>query len=204
MTGRSALFRIASPEQSRTVIAGFLLVALVAEGIRLVSGTVTIHTAPAQLQAAHVRAPGTRAPDVNAIVAANLFGANTANVVPVESNLSGLVLAGTMAMVSPEEGMAIMAAADGTQRLLLAGDSIGGQATLKSVYQEYIVVERAGVLETIHVAQTSRAQLMASMGLPPPAAAPAQVWPEKPKQVALTELPDRGNTFVLTSGFATE
>jgi general secretion pathway protein C len=90
--------------------------------------------------------------DVQSVVAAHLFGIATvdpaaqdpANAPPSTANL---VLAGTIATQDPKRGVAIISDG-GPSKVYSVGDTIGG-ATLHSVYLDHVILDRAGILETL-------------------------------------------------------
>ena len=101
-------------------------------------------------------APSHAAPgvDVQSVVAAHLFGVATADPAaqdPANAPLSSanLVLAGTIATQEPKHGIAIISDG-GPARVFSVGDNVGG-ATLHSVYLDHVILDRAGVLETLQL-----------------------------------------------------
>jgi len=98
--------------------------------------------------APHVR-PGV---DVQKVVSAHLFGmaaaepgAQDPSNVPLSS--ANLVLAGTIASQDPKHGVAIITDG-GPSKVYSVGDNVSG-ATLHSVYLDHVILDRAGVLETL-------------------------------------------------------
>ena len=98
--------------------------------------------------APHVR-PGV---DVQKVVSAHLFGmaaaepgAQDPSNVPLSS--ANLVLAGTIASLDPKHGVAIITDG-GPSKVYSVGDNVSG-ATLHSVYLDHVILDRAGVLETL-------------------------------------------------------
>jgi general secretion pathway protein C len=98
--------------------------------------------------APHVR-PGV---DVQKVVSAHLFGVAAAEPgaqdpadVPLSS--ANLVLAGTIASQDPKHGVAIITDG-GPSKVYSVGDNVSG-ATLHSVYLDHVILDRAGVLETL-------------------------------------------------------
>jgi general secretion pathway protein C len=90
--------------------------------------------------------------DVQSVISAHLFGIATidpatqdpANAPPSTANL---VLAGTIATQDPKRGVAIISDG-GPSKVYSVGDNIGG-ASLHSVYLDHVILDRAGILETL-------------------------------------------------------
>ncbi|MDP9082721.1 MAG: type II secretion system protein GspC [Pseudomonadota bacterium] len=90
--------------------------------------------------------------DLQSVVSAHLFGVATAdpagqdldNAPPTTANL---VLAGTIASQDPKRGVAIISDG-GPAKVYAVGDSVGG-AALHSVYLDHVILDRAGMLETL-------------------------------------------------------
>jgi general secretion pathway protein C len=98
--------------------------------------------------APHVR-PGV---DVQKVVSAHLFGiaaVEPGGQDPASAPLSSanLVLAGTIASQDPKHGVAIISDG-GPSKVFSVGDNVSG-ATLHSVYLDHVILDRAGVLETL-------------------------------------------------------
>jgi len=96
----------------------------------------------------HVR-PGV---DVQKVVSAHLFGIAAVEPGaqdPANAPLSSanLVLAGTIASQDPKHGVAIISDG-GPSKVYSVGDNVSG-ATLHSVYLDHVILDRAGVLETL-------------------------------------------------------
>ena len=90
--------------------------------------------------------------DVQSVVAAHLFGLAVADPTtqdPANAPLSSanLVLAGTIATRDPKHGIAIISDG-GPGKVFSVGDTVTG-ATLHSVYLDHVILDRAGVLETL-------------------------------------------------------
>ena len=98
--------------------------------------------------APHVR-PGV---DAQKVVSAHLFGVAAVEPGaqdPADAPLSSanLVLAGTIASQDPKHGVAIISDG-GPSKVYSVGDNVSG-ATLHSVYLDHVILDRAGVLETL-------------------------------------------------------
>jgi len=96
----------------------------------------------------HVR-PGV---DAQKVVSAHLFGVAAVEPGaqdPADAPLSSanLVLAGTIASQDPKHGVAIISDG-GPSKVYSVGDNVSG-ATLHSVYLDHVILDRAGVLETL-------------------------------------------------------
>ena len=92
--------------------------------------------------------------DVQGVVAAHLFGvavADPSTQDPENAPLSSanLVLAGTIATHDPKHGIAIISDG-GPARVYSVGDNLSG-ASLHSVYLDHVILDRAGVLETLRL-----------------------------------------------------
>jgi general secretion pathway protein C len=90
--------------------------------------------------------------DVQRVVSAHLFGTAVAEAAiqdPAHAPLSSanLLLAGTIATGDPKHGIAIISDG-GPAKVFSVGDRVGG-ATLHSVYLDHVILDRAGVLETL-------------------------------------------------------
>jgi general secretion pathway protein C len=90
--------------------------------------------------------------DIQSVVSAHLFGIATvdpatqdpANAPPTTANL---VLSATIATQDPKRGVAIISDG-GPSKVYSVGDTVGG-ASLHSVYLDHVILDRAGVLETL-------------------------------------------------------
>jgi general secretion pathway protein C len=116
--------------------------------------------------APHVR-PGV---DVQKVVSAHLFGIaalEPGGQDPANAPLSSanLVLAGTIASQDPKHGVAIITDG-GPSKVYSVGDNVSG-ATLHSVYLDHVLLDRAGVLETLMLPrQLAGSRPMAAMRRP--------------------------------------
>jgi general secretion pathway protein C len=90
--------------------------------------------------------------DVNEILAAHLFG--SAEVAPVSGEDAprtrvALILAGTLAVSDPTQGLAIVGETAQSGRLYAVGAMLPGGVKLHEVYTDRVVLDRDGNLETL-------------------------------------------------------
>jgi general secretion pathway protein C len=90
--------------------------------------------------------------DVQGLVSAHLFGVatvdqSTQDPANAPQSTAKLVLAGTIATQDPKRGVAIIGDG-GPAKVYSVGDNVGG-ASLHSVYLDHVILDRAGVLETL-------------------------------------------------------
>jgi general secretion pathway protein C len=90
--------------------------------------------------------------DVRSVVSAHLFGVATVDPAtqdPANAPLSSanLVLTGTIASEDPKHGIALISDS-GPSKVYSVGDNVNG-ATLHSVYLDHVILDRAGILETL-------------------------------------------------------
>ena len=133
------------------VLAALIAVELARVAITLLGGgpVKSVQTAPRQATAAVAVPTGI---DGAQISAAHLFGiakleptAQDPDNAPLSA--ANLVLAGTIATQDPRRGVAIISDG-GPSKVYAVGDSVGG-AALHSVYMDRVLLDRAGVLETL-------------------------------------------------------
>ena len=137
------------PAYVSLILAALIAIELARMAISFLGGPVKTPQPVVNRPAApHVR-PGV---DVQKVVSAHLFG--TAAVEPgaqdpADAPLSSanLVLAGTIASQDPKHGVAIISDG-GPAKVFSVGDNVSG-ATLHSVYLDHVILDRAGVLETL-------------------------------------------------------
>jgi general secretion pathway protein C len=137
------------PAYVALILAALIAVELARVAISFLGGPVktpqpVVNRPPAQ----HVR-PGV---DVQKVVSAHLFGiaaVEPGGQDPASAPLSSanLVLAGTIATRDPKHGVAIISDG-GPSKVFSVGDNVSG-ATLHSVYLDHVILDRAGVLETL-------------------------------------------------------
>src|SRR5271154_4241784 len=90
--------------------------------------------------------------DVQSVISAHLFGVatvdpSTQDPANAPQSTANLVLAGTIASQDPKRGVAIISDG-GPSKVYSVGANVSG-ATLHSVYLEHVILDRAGVLETL-------------------------------------------------------
>jgi general secretion pathway protein C len=128
-----------------------LAIALGAEAANVVTRLAGSGSSPtaAQVTAA---APQPTHIDVAAIAAGHLFGAAPV-AAPTATNAPqttmALVLTGTIAANHPEDGLAILGPSVTQVRVYGVGDNVPGGARLHAVYDDRVLLDRAGRLETL-------------------------------------------------------
>jgi general secretion pathway protein C len=137
------------PAYVSLILAALIAVELARMAISFLGGPVKTPQPVVNRPAApHVR-PGV---DVQKVVSAHLFGIAAVEPGaqdPADAPLSSanLVLAGTIASQDPKHGVAIISDG-GPAKVFSVGDNVSG-ATLHSVYLDHVILDRAGVLETL-------------------------------------------------------
>jgi general secretion pathway protein C len=137
------------PAYLSLILAALIAIELARVAISFLGGPVKTPQPVANRPAApHVR-PGV---DVQKVVSAHLFGiaaVEPGGQDPASAPLSSanLVLAGTIASQDPKHGVAIITDG-GPSKVYSVGDNVSG-ATLHSVYLDHVILDRAGVLETL-------------------------------------------------------
>jgi general secretion pathway protein C len=139
----------AGPNLVSSVLAILIVAQLVSLAISVLSGRVK---SPQPVMAHAVPPHRVARIDVQSLVAAHLFGMAVADPTtqdPANAPLSSanLVLAGTIATRDPKHGIAIISDG-GPAKVFSVGDTVTG-ATLHSVYLDHVILDRAGVLETL-------------------------------------------------------
>jgi general secretion pathway protein C len=137
------------PTYVSLILAALIAVELVRMAISFLGGPVKTPQPVVNRPAApHVRS----GVDVQKVVSAHLFGTATVEpgaqdpaTAPLSS--ANLVLAGTIASQDPKHGVAIITDG-GPSKVYSVGDNVSG-ATLHSVYLDHVILDRAGVLETL-------------------------------------------------------
>ncbi len=138
------------PRAVSLVLAALIAVDLARIAYPLLAGTPVKSPQPiAAGPAARSQHPGV---DIQSVISAHLFGVATVdpatqdptNAPPSTANL---VLAGTIATQDPKHGVAIISDG-GPSKVYSVGNNIGG-ASLHSVYLDHVILDRAGVLETL-------------------------------------------------------
>ena len=137
------------PAYVSLILAALIAIELARMAISFLGGPVKSPQPVVNRPAApHVR-PGV---DVQKVVSAHLFGiaaVEPGGQDPASAPLSSanLVLAGTIASQDPKHGVAIITDG-GPSKVYSVGDNVSG-ATLHSVYLDHVILDRAGVLETL-------------------------------------------------------
>jgi len=139
-----------SPTYVSFILAALIVVELARMAVSALSGPVkSPEPVPTRSPAAPARHGGV---DVQSVVSAHLFGIATADPAaqdpdhaPLSS--SNLMLAGTIATQDPKHGVAIISDG-GPSKVYAIGDNVNG-ATLHSVYLDHVILDRAGILETL-------------------------------------------------------
>ena len=137
------------PAYVSLILAALIAIELARVAISFLGGPVKTPQPVVNRPAApHVR-PGA---DVQKVVSAHLFGiaaVEPGGQDPASAPLSSanLVLAGTIASQDPKHGVAIISDG-GPSKVYSVGDNVSG-ATLHSVYLDHVILDRAGVLETL-------------------------------------------------------
>ncbi len=115
--------------------------------------------APTGMQA--MSAPSGTTADVQAIADNHLFGTADAEAAPApvvaaddnlsDTQLTNLVLKGTIASTIPEFSVAIIADRNSEQKVYVIGDSVASGATLHAVYRERVVLNESGALTNLRI-----------------------------------------------------
>jgi general secretion pathway protein C len=149
--------------------------------------------------------PSARAPqsvDVQSIINAHMFGV-AAPESPTDTDPSdapetrmSLVLAGTIASSDPKGGLGIIGETAATAKVYKVGDSIVGGARLNAVYDDRVILERAGQLEALLLPREYRGGAGANPAALPPrpiASAPAGAGAEVADRVRRLIAQDPGS-----------
>jgi general secretion pathway protein C len=88
---------------------------------------------------------------VSEITSAHLFGETqrTVDDPNAPQTTAQLVLAGVLAVPDPKRGLAIIGPSAGNAKLYTVGSAIPGGVTLYSVYQDRVLLDRGGVIESL-------------------------------------------------------
>jgi general secretion pathway protein C len=137
------------PAYASLILAALIAVELARMAVSFLGGPVKTPQPVVNRPAAPHARPGV---DVQKVVSAHLFGvaavepgAQDPSNAPLSS--ANLVLAGTIASQNPKQGVAIITDG-GPSKVYSVGDNVSG-ATLHSVYLDHVILDRAGVLETL-------------------------------------------------------
>jgi general secretion pathway protein C len=170
---RLAQWPSGSPEQWMAIAGRHLppvvtavLVIVIAYQAAALTWTLLSHEAADQRQpvvavptGADTRAPGTASTDLSALSGAHLFGRAEAQaaqpppaVLDAPDTTLNLRLTGVIAFPDGEPGYAIIAAGRNEERYYVTGQAIeGANATLHSVLEDRVILNRGGVLETLRL-----------------------------------------------------
>jgi general secretion pathway protein C len=90
---------------------------------------------------------------VSEITSAHLFGETHSTVDDANAPQTSvqLVLAGVLAVPDPKRGLAIIGPSSGTAKLYSVGSAIPGGVSLHSVYSDRVLLDRAGVIESLYL-----------------------------------------------------
>jgi general secretion pathway protein C len=151
------------PKLVSFVFGALILLQLLVIGSSLISKPLKV---PQPVPAALPRAQRSGA-DIQTVVSAHLFGVAAADSSAQDpenapQSSANLLLAGTIATQDPRHGVAIISDGGAPSKVYSVGERISG-AALHSVYLDHVILDRAGVLET----------LLLPRQLPPSGRAPA-------------------------------
>src|ERR1700730_15822445 len=137
------------PSLASACLAALIVVELARIAISMLGGPVK---SPQPVMTRAVQPQTHSGVDVQSVVSAHLFGIAAVDPGaqdPANAPLSSanLVLAGTIATQNPKRGVAIISDG-GPSKVFAVGDNVSG-ATLHSVYLDHVILDRAGVLETL-------------------------------------------------------
>jgi general secretion pathway protein C len=141
--------RVNGPAYASLILAALIVVELARLAVSLLSGPVK---SPEPVLTGALPARRNSGVDVQSVVSAHLFGIATVDPGvqdPANAPLSSanLVLAGTIATQDPKRGIAIISDG-GPSKVYAVGENVNG-AMLHSVYLDHVILDRAGVLETL-------------------------------------------------------
>jgi general secretion pathway protein C len=151
------------PKLVSFVFGALILLQLLVIGSALISKPLKV---PQPVPAAMPRAQRSGA-NIQSVVSAHLFGVAAADSAAQDPDnapqtSANLLLAGTIATQDPKHGVAIISDGGAPSKVYSVGERVGG-AALHSVYLDHVILDRAGVLET----------LLLPRQLPPSGRAPA-------------------------------
>jgi general secretion pathway protein C len=126
--------------------------------------------------------------DVAAITNAHLFGsapvaAASGSAANAPRTGMALVLTGTMAANNPKEGLAILGPNPSAVRVYAVGDSVPGGARLHAVYEDRVLLDRSGSIESLMLPR------QVPGGAAPPAARPSPAYAAERVRQLITENP---------------
>jgi len=129
--------------------------------------------------------------DVSQLIRAPLFGAppvSTANGANAPRTRVALVLTGTLAVSDPKQGLAIIGETAQSGRVYAVGGTLPGGVRLHEVYQDRVVLDRDGTLETLPLPR----QTLAGAGGARPALSPNGNGGEPPLSESVQQLIAQG------------
>ena len=144
---------------------------------------------------ADARNSGPGAADLDAIIAANLFG--VARAAPAEAAVASataeslvetrlpLVLHGVFVAEIPAESTAIVARKGRPEELIRIGERVPGNATLESVYLDHVLLRRGRSLERLAFPDSDR-----SIATPSPRPEPARAGSPEPRAMPGESVPE--------------
>jgi len=114
--------------------------------------------------------------DIGGLVNAHLFGnavvQNTGDSANAPPSSMPLILAGVLATEDPKEGMAIIGESAQTAKVVSVGKQVPGGAILHSVYNDKVIIDRNGALESVLLPHKGAGAMSTEpMPQPPPVAA---------------------------------
>jgi len=167
---------MATPERWRTLQARgpriavwVLAVAIGVQAAFIVTRLAGAGHAAAPVTAAPVANSPTRTVDVATIARAKLFGEAPVAVAsgePAPATSMPLVLSGIISARDPKSGMAILGPTVQAAKVYAVGDSVPGGAKLNAVYEDHVLLDRGGSLETLSLPR----QFARGGAAPPPLA----------------------------------
>lgn len=130
-----------------------LAIAIGAQAASIVTRLAGAGSAPAPAQLT-IAASGPRPVDVAGIASGHLFGAAPVAVAGTGATSAprttmALILSGIIAVNRPNEGMAIIGPSATQVKVYAVGDSVPGGARLHAVYDDRVLLDRAGRLEAL-------------------------------------------------------
>lgn len=133
-----------------------------------------------------LRAAVAPAVDAERIVAAHLFGVVAATAAPHAEVAGAVRVLGLVAFADPAQGLALLAAGDGTGRLYRVGDDVGGGLVLRAVYPDRAELEGGGGRRTAALPRAVLAGVASALAVAPsgePAAADAPEGAGAPRRL---------------------
>jgi general secretion pathway protein C len=178
MNAASWLEGLPAPEKWRTLLLAHgpriatwtLAVLLAVQAAVILTGLGGASRAPSMGANTPVAAPR-HAVDIAAITNAHLFGTAAVTMAPGDprdapQSKIPLVLTGIISAEDPQNGLAILGQTAASAKVFAVGDNVPGGAKLHSVYNDRVVIDRGGQLETLFLPRQ-----VAPGSTPPPSAA---------------------------------